>query len=50
VALSGVGIAQVARLLGHADAGFTLRTYVHAPPSDLPTGEALAEAVGLGSR
>ena len=45
--MAGVGIAQVSRLLGHADAGFTLRTYIHALPSDLPSGEALAAAVGL---
>jgi integrase len=27
---------QVAKFLGHADAGFTLRTYVHLLPEDLP--------------
>ena len=27
---------QVSKFLGHADAGFTLRTYVHLLPKDLP--------------
>jgi hypothetical protein len=27
---------QVAKFLGHTDAGFTLRTYVHLLPEDLP--------------
>ena len=45
--LSGVTIAQVARLLGHEDASFTLRTYIHMLPADLPDGDALAGAVGL---
>ena len=27
---------QVARFLGHSDAVFTLRTYVHLLPEDLP--------------
>jgi integrase len=44
---AGVSLAVVARLLGHADAAFTLRVYVHALPSDLPEGDALAAAVGL---
>lgn len=42
---SGVSLAVVSRLLGHADPGFTLRTYVHALPSDLPDGDELAAAV-----
>lgn len=45
--LSGVTIAQVARLLGHHDPGFTLRTYISVMPADLPSGEALSGAVGL---
>lgn len=45
--LSGVTIAQVARLLGHHDPGFTLRTYISVMPADLPDGAALAAAVGL---
>jgi integrase len=45
--LSGVTIAQVARLLGHHDAAFTLRTYISVLPADLPSGEALAQAVGM---
>jgi integrase len=45
--LSGVSIAQVARLLGHHDPGFTLRTYISVMPADLPDGETLALAVGL---
>jgi integrase len=45
--LSGVSIAQVSRLLGHADPGFTLRVYVSVLPTDVPDGEALAAAVGL---
>ncbi len=45
--VSGVGIAQVSRMLGHHDPGFTLRTYIHVLPSDLPDGEDLAAAVGM---
>lgn len=45
--LSGVTIAQVARLLGHHDPGFTLRVYISVMPADLPSGEELAAAVGL---
>jgi integrase len=47
--LSGVSIAQVSRLLGHHDAGFTLRTYISVLPADLPDGDLLARAVGLGA-
>lgn len=47
--LSGVTIAQVAKLLGHSDPGFTLRTYISVMPADLPDGETLARAVGLGA-
>ncbi len=46
--LSGVSIAQVSRLLGHSDPAFTLRVYVTVLPADLPDGQALADAVGLG--
>jgi integrase len=35
--LGGVSIAQVSRLLGHADASFTLRVYISVMPADLPT-------------
>lgn len=42
----GVTIAQ-SRLLGHEDPSFTLRTYIHVLPADLPDGDALARAVGL---
>lgn len=45
--LAGVNMAQVARLLGHEDPSFTLRTYIHVLPADLPDGDALAAAVGL---
>lgn len=45
--LAGVSIAQVSRLLGHADPGFTLRVYVSVLPADLPDGADLAAAVGL---
>ena len=34
-------------MLGHHDPGFTLRTYIHVMPSDLPSGDDLATAVGL---
>ena len=42
-------IAQVSRLLGHEGPAFTLRVYVCGLASDLPDGEALAAAVGLGA-
>lgn len=45
--LSGLTIAQVAKLLGHEDPGFTLRTYIHMLPTDLPDGDTLAAAVGM---
>jgi integrase len=47
---SGVGIAQVSRLLGHADAAFTLRVYISVLPDDLPDGDGLAAAVWTASR
>jgi integrase len=34
--LGGWNAKQVQRFLGHADPGFTLRTYVHLLPEDLP--------------
>lgn len=40
--LSGVTIVQVARLLGHRDAGFTLRGRISVMPSDLPSAVGLA--------
>ncbi len=46
--LAGVSIAQVSRLLGHSDPAFTLRVYITILPADLPDGQALANAVGLG--
>lgn len=45
--LSGVSIATVSRLLGHADAAFTLRTYISVLPDDLPDGDTLAAAVSV---
>jgi hypothetical protein len=30
--------------LGHSDAGFTLRTYVHLPPEDIPDPDGVAWA------
>ena len=47
VASGNVSIAQVSRMLGHSDPGFTLRVYIHVLPSDLPDGEVLRQAVGL---
>jgi integrase len=32
-----VSAAVIAAWLGHADAGFTMKTYVHAGPEDLAT-------------
>jgi hypothetical protein len=39
--------AQVCRFLGHSDPGFTLRTYVHLLPEDLPEPD-FAVKVGNG--
>jgi hypothetical protein len=36
---AGWNAVQVQRFLGHADPGFTLRTYVHLLPEDLPSTE-----------
>lgn len=36
---SGWNAVQVQKFLGHSDPGFTLRTYVHLLPEDLPTPE-----------
>jgi integrase len=38
---NGWNAVQVQRFLGHADPGFTLRTYVHLVPEDLPEVEFL---------
>jgi integrase len=38
---TGWNAPQVARFLGHSDAGFTLRTYVHLLDDDLPTNDVL---------
>lgn len=45
--VAGVGIAQVSKMLGHHDPGFTLARYVHVMPHDLPAGDTLAAAVGM---
>jgi len=34
--VGGWNAKQVSKFLGHADAGFTLRTYVHLLPEDMP--------------
>jgi hypothetical protein len=39
----GWNAVQVQRFLGHADPGYTLRTYVHLLPEDLPSTDFLAE-------
>jgi hypothetical protein len=39
---TGWNAAQVSRFLGHSDAGFTLRTYVHLLDEDLPEPDVLA--------
>jgi integrase len=38
---TGWNAAQVSRFLGHSDAGFTLRTYVHLLDEDLPEPDVL---------
>jgi integrase len=38
----GWNAVQVQRFLGHSDPGFTLRTYVHLLPEDLPSTDFLA--------
>jgi integrase len=43
---AGYNIAVVSRLLGHSNAAFTMSVYVHVRADDLPSGAALAEAVG----
>jgi integrase len=45
--LGGVDIATVSRLLGHHSAAFTLSVYISVLPSDLPSGEVLAQSLGL---
>ena len=44
---NGYMLTVVSKLLGHSDASFTLRTYIHVIPSDLPDGRDLAAAIGL---
>jgi integrase len=44
----GWNAKQVAAQAGHADAGFTLRTYVHLLPHDLP--ERASQPVRWGNR
>ncbi len=34
--VSGWNAVQVQRFLGHSDPGFTLRTYIHLMPEDMP--------------
>ncbi|MBA2764160.1 MAG: tyrosine-type recombinase/integrase, partial [Thermoleophilaceae bacterium] len=34
--VSGWNAVQVQKFLGHSDPGFTLRTYVHLLPEDMP--------------
>jgi integrase len=48
--LAGASAPQVQRWLGHHDPGFTLRTYVHLLPTDLPDAEILAGLVSARSR
>ncbi|MBL6633881.1 MAG: tyrosine-type recombinase/integrase [Thermoleophilia bacterium] len=43
---SGYNHAVVSRLLGHSDAAFTMRVYVHVRNDDLPDGDDIAAAVG----
>ena len=45
---SNVNAVQVQRLLGHHSAAFTLATYVHLLPDDLPDPEFLDEVVAGG--
>jgi len=34
--VGGWNAKQVSKFLGHSDSGFTLRTYVHLLPEDMP--------------
>ena len=43
---AGWNAVQVQKFLGHADPGFTLRTYVHLLPEDLPEPDFSALKVG----
>ena len=45
----GWNALQVQRFLGHSDPGFTLRTYVHLLPEDLPTPDFSAPVMGNGA-
>jgi integrase len=44
---NGWNAVQVQRFLGHSDPGFTLRTYVHLLPEDLPDPVFLQVATAL---
>ncbi|RIQ20604.1 hypothetical protein DY240_17330 [Jiangella rhizosphaerae] len=41
----GVSIKELAEYLGHADAGFTLRTYTHLVPSSHERARQAVDAV-----
>jgi integrase len=45
---NGWNAVQVQKFLGHSDPGFTLRTYVHLLPEDLPEPDFLVEATSGG--
>jgi integrase len=45
---NGVGIPNVSRWLGHADAGFTLRTYAHAVPEADADARSVLDALLRG--
>ena len=47
---NGWNAAQVSRFLGHADAGFTLRTYVHLLDDDQPEPNVLESVEHAGVR
>lgn len=46
----GRNIEQVSRWLGHADAAFTLRTYVHLMDDGMGTADFMDEVVRIGSQ
>jgi integrase len=43
----GISVQQVSDLLGHHSISFTMKVYGHALAANRPTGDALAEAIGL---
>jgi hypothetical protein len=45
---NGWNAVQVQKFLGHSDPGFTLRTYVHLLPEDLPEATFLPALAGTG--